>query len=81
METIKTIVAMKYGVARGRRGPDGILRTLTHSNSATSDKGTGGHSPKATAAVGRSFSFMDVSHSIPYGRNGQVQVVFSINEY
>ncbi|RHY34680.1 hypothetical protein DYB32_000737 [Aphanomyces invadans] len=70
METIKTIVAMKYNVARGRRGADGILRTLTHSNSATSDKG--GHSPKAAVSMGRSFSFRDVSHSIPYGRSGQI---------
>ncbi|KAF0683259.1 Aste57867_24691 [Aphanomyces stellatus] len=70
METIKTIVAMKYSIARGRRGADGITRTLTHSSSTASDKVTTASSPKSGTVV-RSFSLMDATHSVPYGRSGQ----------
>ncbi|CAK4711011.1 unnamed protein product [Aphanomyces euteiches] len=70
METIKTIVAMKYSIARGRRGADGIIRSLTHSSSTASDKVAS--SPKATtASMSRSFSLMDASIAIPYGPNKQ----------
>ncbi|KDO35630.1 hypothetical protein SPRG_00474 [Saprolegnia parasitica CBS 223.65] len=73
METIKTIIAMKYTIVRALKWARSLMHSSSNvSSSSSGDKGIPlASSPKASTLV-KSFSLRDVSHTIKYGNEGQV---------
>ncbi|OQR98800.1 ryanodine-inositol 1,4,5-triphosphate receptor Ca2 channel (RIR-CaC) family protein [Achlya hypogyna] len=72
METIKTIIAMKYTIVRALKWTRSLMHSSSNVSSSSSDKGLPlASSPKSGTLV-KSFSLRDVSHSIKYGHEGKV---------
>ncbi|OQS05661.1 ryanodine-inositol 1,4,5-triphosphate receptor Ca2 channel (RIR-CaC) family protein [Thraustotheca clavata] len=74
METIKTIIAMKYTIVRALKWTRSLMHSSSNlSNSSNDNRSIIPSSPKATGAtLVKSFSLRDVTHSIKYGTEGKV---------